>query len=109
MDGTYGQEASKQGLIMPSTFNHMNTHERNDNSSTRAKRLEQVEKDAVHLSAKTAEAICKLDAMESFFKELAMRALGDTPETSRFIDELKASYQEALLDVQNNPKAFIRS
>jgi len=87
----------------------MNNSEQPDNASTRAKRLAKLEREVALLERKAAVAIVKLDAIEAHIHKLAMQALGDSPDTSRFIDLLKDSYSEDVLDVLMNPKAFLRA
>jgi hypothetical protein len=82
-------------------------HRNSNNGSSQAQRLAQVESDIECLAQKATEVIHKAEALERFFAKLAMEALGDTPETYRLVEDMKASSGEALLDV-TNPLRFIR-
>ena len=97
-DGTYGQEASKQGLIMPSTFNPMNMNEpQNPNSPASPVRgVAKFERDIRHLAERANETILRMTAVEAFVRELAIRTLGDTPETAALCQRIDTCYKESL-------------
>ena len=54
------------------------------------------ERDIRHLADRANETIFRMTAVEAFVRELAIRTLGDTPETAALCQRIDTCYKESL-------------
>src|SRR3954468_21468187 len=97
-DGTYGQEASKQGLIMPPTFKHMNPQDKkiDTRNPQDLSDIEKLKSDAARLSFRADRCAARIIALEALIEELAIELLGATPELAALIERKEQHYIEAM-------------
>ena len=76
----------------------MNTNEPHDPGKPNApfRGVAKFERDIRHLAERANETILRMSAVEAFVRDLAVKTLGDTPETAALCERIDACYKESL-------------